>query len=193
MTCALCKSKKRRSGFYRSRPSGNGLYSYCKTCCKKIDKKRNASRKRSAWRKAHYQKNKKAVSRYQKAWSKAWRKKNHAYVLSKERKYYRLSPKRRALCREKDRRRRHRWYGTSVVDFTINQWNKIKRICRYRCVYCGKKKKLTQDHVIPLSKKGNHTALNIVPACQSCNSSKMDGPPLPFKVAVDLKKAWRYS
>ena len=32
--------------------------------------------------------------------------------------------------------------------------------------------RLTQDHVIPLSKGGQHIKENIVPACPSCNSKK---------------------
>ena len=32
----------------------------------------------------------------------------------------------------------------------------------------------TRDHVIPISKGGNNTKENIVPACGSCNSKKKD-------------------
>jgi 5-methylcytosine-specific restriction endonuclease McrA len=34
--------------------------------------------------------------------------------------------------------------------------------------------KLTQEHVIPVSRGGGTTAENIVPACGKCNSSKKD-------------------
>jgi hypothetical protein len=41
-----------------------------------------------------------------------------------------------------------------------------------RCVYCGEKKPLYPDHVVPVSKGGTDYISNIVPACWSCNSSK---------------------
>jgi len=66
----------------------------------------------------------------------------------------------------------------AVTDLTNDQWQTIKAAYRNRCAYCGRKRPLTMDHVIPVSKGGAHTAANIVPACQSCNSSKSTRPPL---------------
>lgn len=56
---------------------------------------------------------------------------------------------------------------------TIEQWEAIKRIYKYRCAYCGAKPEvLEQDHVIPVSRGGGTIAENIVPACKFCNCSK---------------------
>lgn len=44
----------------------------------------------------------------------------------------------------------------------------------YRCQYCGCKKHLTLDHIIPRSKGGKHTWDNLVIACSPCNSRKGD-------------------
>ena len=64
---------------------------------------------------------------------------------------------------------------------TIQQWCAILVAYKYQCAYCGKKetkkRSLTQDHVLPLSKGGGTTPENIVPACKSCNSAKGDRPP----------------
>ena len=40
------------------------------------------------------------------------------------------------------------------------------------CPCCGKKKKLTEDHIIPIKKNGTDYINNIQPLCQSCNSKK---------------------
>lgn len=40
------------------------------------------------------------------------------------------------------------------------------------CIYCGGKKGLELDHVVPLSGGGAHTEDNLVVACRSCNASK---------------------
>jgi 5-methylcytosine-specific restriction endonuclease McrA len=41
-----------------------------------------------------------------------------------------------------------------------------------KCQYCGSKKKLTIDHIIPKSKGGQSTWFNLVTACNKCNSKK---------------------
>ena len=70
------------------------------------------------------------------------------------------------------RRRRARVRG-AVGSHTVNQWERRKAEYGYRCAYCGKEGlKLTEDHVIPVSKGGMDTIDNIVPACKPCNSRK---------------------
>jgi len=55
---------------------------------------------------------------------------------------------------------------------TADQWENIKDLFLHECCYCGEEKVLEQDHFIPLSKGGEYTHNNIVPACKNCNSSK---------------------
>ena len=62
---------------------------------------------------------------------------------------------------------------TSAFDLTTAQWQ--ERIDEFNgyCAYCLRPmKKVTQDHMTPLSRNGNHTLSNVVPCCQSCNSRK---------------------
>lgn len=78
--------------------------------------------------------------------------------------------------------RRMRLHETPINDFTAEQWQIILNTFQHCCAYCGRSetqlgKALEQDHVTPLSKGGNHTASNIVPACRSCNAKKHNGPP----------------
>jgi len=68
-------------------------------------------------------------------------------------------------------RRRHLREGV-LNTLTYEQW---KYACEWfdnRCAYCEEKAFLTEDHLRPLSDGGPRTALNIIPACGSCNSSK---------------------
>ena len=77
-----------------------------------------------------------------------------------------------------DRRRALR-RGATRSTLTAKEWAFIKKCYNSRCAYCDKKQaRLTQDHIIPLSRGGTHTIDNVIPACQSCNSKKHTGPPL---------------
>lgn len=63
--------------------------------------------------------------------------------------------------------------GAKVCDFTAAQWEQMKIDHEFRCFYCKKQfDKLTQDHCLPLSRGGDHTTSNIVPACGACNNKK---------------------
>lgn len=58
-------------------------------------------------------------------------------------------------------------------DLTVEQWNCILDFYDHSCAYCGETGvPLNIDHFIPVSKGGGTTALNVVPACVSCNCSK---------------------
>lgn len=70
--------------------------------------------------------------------------------------------------------RRARLRNAPVCDLTARDWHGIKAAYRHRCAYCHHRRPLTIDHVVPLARGGSHTASNVVPACQSCNSRKGD-------------------
>ncbi len=58
---------------------------------------------------------------------------------------------------------------------TNEEWHNLCEEVNYCCVYCGKNftfTELTMDHLLPLSRGGQHTLSNILPACRSCNSKK---------------------
>jgi 5-methylcytosine-specific restriction endonuclease McrA len=106
-----------------------------------------------------------------------------AYYAAHQEAYYRYHHKDwdRYITKQaaKAQRRRAQQHGAAINDFTRAQWTEMKAHYGYRCVYCGKKpQRLTQDHLTPLAKGGNHTKANIVPACQSCNSKKQHRDPL---------------
>lgn len=47
----------------------------------------------------------------------------------------------------------------------------------YQCVYCGSRKELTLDHVIPKSRGGLNDWTNLVTSCSKCNVKKADRTP----------------
>lgn len=55
---------------------------------------------------------------------------------------------------------------------TLEQWENLKIQHKNQCVFCGEKKKLTIDHIKPLTKGGSDNISNIQPLCKSCNSKK---------------------
>ena len=51
---------------------------------------------------------------------------------------------------------------------------------KFRCQYCGDKKgvaELTLDHIMPRSRGGDNSPVNIVTACIACNNRKSDRTP----------------
>lgn len=83
------------------------------------------------------------------------------------------------VVRLKNARRKAANLAAPRNDLTVSQWQIIKAHYGHRCVYCDRQmQRLTMDHIVPLSKGGSHTVSNVVPACKSCNSRKLNGPPL---------------
>lgn len=81
----------------------------------------------------------------------------------------------RAKETEYARLRRARIYG-AARNFSQDDWLRILDKQDHKCKYCGEPFSddlpPTVDHVLPLSKGGHHTAINIVAACKPCNSQK---------------------
>ena len=81
-------------------------------------------------------------------------------------------------------------YGKKQFGFVMNRFKKlssgeinwstsIREYVKERekndvCIYCGKKKDLTLEHILPRSRGGPDTTDNAVFVCKTCNSSKGD-------------------
>jgi 5-methylcytosine-specific restriction endonuclease McrA len=58
---------------------------------------------------------------------------------------------------------------------------------KFRCQYCGEKKaagELTLDHIMPRSRGGDNSPVNIVTACVSCNNRKGDRTPAEARMPL---------
>ena len=56
--------------------------------------------------------------------------------------------------------------------YTVAEWTILCKKYGYKCLWCDKRRKLTADHVIPVSKGGTSNIDNIQPLCGPCNSRK---------------------
>lgn len=184
--CTKCAARLPLDDFYRERRQPDGRRSICRRChaaYMKAYREANPEKIREGetrWRKSNQewvnernrrnQEKRGAEGRDKRnAYLRAYRAANPEKTAAKLRAYAKRYPdKVRARCAL----RRARMRGAAVCDFTTAQWEVIKAAYHHCCAYCGELKPLTIDHVIPLSKGGNHTASNIVPACRSCNGRK---------------------
>ena len=71
-----------------------------------------------------------------------------------------------------------------------SQWWK-RRLAKGTCYYCGRltpAKKLTMDHIVPISRGGKSTKGNVVPACKDCNHAKKQLLPMEWEKYLNNKK-----
>lgn len=121
-------------------------------------------------KKQYYEIHKEESARRQKLYYEA-----HKEECAKKRKNYRKTLEGKEA--HKRGKIKYRSLLSSVpATLTAKQWSEILTAHGFCCAYCGRPfsdgLQATQDHVMPVSRGGFHTADNVVPACQPCNSSK---------------------
>ena len=121
------------------------------------EKKREGNRR---W----YNKNRERLKAKASIYYKKNKKKCKAYMQA----YHKLHPEMNIAKHSKRRTRRLDAGGS----FTASEWKSLCKRYHNRCLCCGKRRKLTADHVIPVSKGGTSNISNIQPLCGPCNSSK---------------------
>ena len=179
--CTCCGDELLLADFHCCVSNPDGFQSACKRCQKV--RQRLCRTKTLETRKQHRQTNRK---KYQKARrefraihleaerqrSRDWREKNpekHAAATASWKR------RNRSRVRNHNAQRRARLAGVPGK-FTLEEWEAKKAEYGNRCAYCGKQRKLTRHHIIPLTKRAasSNTIENIAPACRSCNSTIQD-------------------
>jgi len=82
-------------------------------------------------------------------------------------------------------RRRARLAGAEG-HYTAEDIARITEQQKGRCACCRKPRKLTVDHIIPLTKGGSNWPSNIQMLCQPCNSRKHNRDPIEFSRASGM-------
>lgn len=179
--CPVCKRilPATLDNFTKSKCGKHGLQSRCKEC-RSIAKKQYNSTHRESVRegiKNYYKQNKEKIIEWNKQYAeerkgelKQYREDRKEHFKRKRIQYKMENPDYNRLNCQRRRTRKNNLECT----LTNEQWNECKKCFLNECCYCGKKDQLTQEHFIPLSKRGALTAYNIIPACSKCNSSKKD-------------------
>lgn len=160
--CSIC-TKERLLKFF----SFNKIYNKYQAACKRCRNDKN---------KIYYQKTidhqKKRKKGYTstpqfKLYAKKWRENNPEYP-----KKYREAHLAHARYTKARIEHRRRCLIKNAGDYSKKEWENLCAYFGNICIACYESKKLTIDHVIPLSLGGTNTIDNLQPLCKSCNSSK---------------------
>ena len=117
-----------------------------------------------ARRKAYYENNKEEALAY----SAAYRLDNPENVKENLAQWKRENPDKVSALQQKRRTAKTQAGGAYISAQWIALCNKYDN----RCLCCDKKRTLTPDHVVPVSKGGTSNIDNIQPLCGPCNSRK---------------------
>lgn len=93
--------------------------------------------------------------------------------ISRKYREYLQTDRGREMARLKEQRRRAREKRT-IATLTLKQWESCLDHFNHKCAYCGSEGNLQQEHFVPVSKGGEYTITNIIPACENCNYNKRD-------------------
>lgn len=177
---------------------------YCDECKKIVNREQQRERSRRWRErhpeKAREEARKRARAAYwkdpekHKACTRRWRRENKEKVSQYNKEYYRqhaseLLPKIRDRVAKwrKANREQYNWHmrqaqhrRRKAKEGGVVYQSDFFMMCEifdWKCAYCGSEltpETATIDHIIPLSRGGEHSINNIAPACSRCNSQKGD-------------------
>jgi 5-methylcytosine-specific restriction endonuclease McrA len=183
--CSRCNKKQSLDQFITGRRFADGLQPWCNSCRKEYSKQYGKDHKAELaqyakeWRTGDQKTRQQELvnARCKERWAndREYRERKNDQKRETNQAKYNVDP----VFTEKHKRwgllhahkRRAIQHGLSE-HHTEAEWIALCKKYNDRCVCCGKKTKLTLDHVVPLSLGGSDTIENIQPLCGSCNSKK---------------------
>ena len=159
----LGRGKETRKQYYKK--NSKKITEKSKLWAKKHPEKSKENKKR------HYKKNAEKI----KERSKQWYEDHPEKVKKRSKKWAKENPEKRRNISVISRHKRKALIKENGGNFTIGEWELLKKQYGNICPMCGKKEpeiKLTVDHVIPINKGGINFIENIQPLCGNCNSIK---------------------
>jgi 5-methylcytosine-specific restriction endonuclease McrA len=178
--CTRCGEEKPLEEYGRARGYRMGRNSRCRACIRIVS---------AEWKAAHPEQVKSGNARYRREQPDRVRASKRAYKASPKgiameaSAEYRSAAVQRTLrwLREHpDRRNAYARQRREALRFaagavTTEELAELLTANEGKCAYCPNFAD-TFDHVVPLSRGGEHVLENILPACRPCNSSKSDSP-----------------
>ena len=184
--CSDCREEKPIDCFSTVRRNKDGKNHKCKDCYNSYIRNWSQKNKESVNARVlvYHHKNKTAKNL----------KRKKSYILNKD-SQYRTGKEWAAKNPEKTRTYK-RNYSHRRRQILVGQTWQIKdrelaEIKSQTCFYCGSSNQITIDHILPVSKGGEHRIGNLVPACKSCNSSKGNKFLVEWKVFQSNKEKVR--
>lgn len=189
--CTRCGQTKPLIEFFANKASPDGKMAACKVCKKAALlawRAKNAARWRAYVREEQKRPHRAARRRAQAVLPETRRRtverERAPQRIAQKKAYWRANPERAVIWNARKNAKRRAAVSVANGRVTAAEWAEIKRRHRYRCLYCGKKKKLTMDHRTAISRGGKHVASNIAPACAHCNSTKRTRDDIEFARAM---------
>lgn len=195
VVCSRCDTAKPRDGFTTNVAKTNGLNSWCRACVSEYGRQRRAESPKRDRQQSHYERPEGASCTKCGEWKsfddfppnprksnglgshcrvcsraahRDWRARNPGY----EKAWRERNPERAAAhdaARTASRTYREQQAEGSVrAEIVERIWARDGR----RCLSCGSEKRLTLDHIVPLSKGGTNRPDNLQTLCMPCNSKK---------------------
>lgn len=197
--CTMCGQIKSVFQFSKRKTASDGLRSNCKCCDKvyhydyrsypenvaherathKVYRQRNKERRRAQMK--IWNEHNKARKRFlRRRWHLAHKEEENTKSRERVREWEIAN---RERCRTRLRLRRAMERGAKG-SHTEEQWLQLVAFLDERCACCRKRKKLSLDHIKPVTWGGSHYLANVQPLCRKCNSEKGD------RFAVDYRPAY---
>ena len=173
--CSSCKKEQDVSMFGLNSRARDGLQYFCTPCraakhrAKKIALGQNV--KPNLPKKTKEQRNADALARYHRNKERiAQRRKdeyNHIIFIERASRL-----RRKEFQRPLKNERQMRRYRVQQEKTFVILPKEIEKLYSSPCCNCGSNENQSVDHIIPLSRGGNHSIGNLMTLCRSCNSSK---------------------